>query len=53
MSPSGAPVREVLGIEVTHEQLLRWRAWTMPVDQPFVVPAASRTTSACATSPSG
>lgn len=38
MSPSGAPVREVLGIEVTHEQLLQWRAWTMPVDQPFVVP---------------
>ena len=38
MSPSEAPVREVLGIEVTHEQLLQWRAWTMPVEQPFVVP---------------
>ena len=38
MSTPGASLSEVLGIEVTHEQLLQWRAWTMPVEQPFVVP---------------
>lgn len=35
-----ASAREVLGIEVTHEQLLQWREWTMPREQPFVLPRA-------------
>lgn len=34
----GSDMRSVLGISVTDRMLERWRGWTMPAVQPFVVP---------------
>lgn len=38
MTGSDALGVEVLGIEVDREQLMRWREWLMPEEQPYLVP---------------